>query len=142
MKKGHVFKSKNERFQLIIKELEEPNYGRLLWRFSFSIDGKIIKNSQINEYSGLTENLKEYTFNSINNNYIFLPIENGYLLYNTKSEKFEKLPNNSVGPNNDFVSNYYTSNFLVINRKREIQIVNLNTMNAINASFSFGKLQI
>jgi len=142
IKEGHIFKSEHHDIQLKLISLEEPNNGRMQWRFQFLVNGKLIDNRFINTDSYLLSNLKDYTFESIDKNYIFIPREYQSVVYDLKRNVFIELSRSSADRNNNYIGNYFTENKLVVNYTREVMIFDLDNHNCISVNFPFGKYQI
>lgn len=121
----HIFQSKFNAIQVVATEFDEPQYGCTLWRFKVYVDNEVYNNKLLdydNKFCGLVANLKEYNLESAEGRYVFIPY--GILVLNTNSLELDKYEKQG-GSNNDFISNIFVGENLVILEERSISIVDL-----------------
>ena len=142
IKEGHSYKSKHNDLELKLLQLEEPNYGRMQYVFSFKVDGKNFFNGSITEYSRIIPNLDGFTFESADGRFVMIPLTSKFVLFEYQTKAIKELPSSSVAPNNSFVMNSFNDEFLVIVYQREINMVHLNLFNSVSVAFPFGEYQL
>lgn len=123
---SHKFTSSKNNIYLIADELEELNHGIMFWKFSFFVGDKKIHHDFLNcEKEGLFVNLKEFTFESNDGVYLYIPKQNP-VVYNTLKKEFLEVKSPIESTNNDFLKNYFIDDStLLILHQRAFYIVDL-----------------
>lgn len=128
--------------QLIALELEEPQPGRMIWRYEFYIDNQLAQHQYLNyKWSGLYPNLQKYQYNSEKGRFVLIPAE-GIIIYDCKEKSFFKTPASKESINNAFVGNKFIDNLLFVFMQRSFQIINLDDYTSHEVVFQTGRLQI
>lgn len=136
----HFYKALKSNTEIIAKELEELNYGRMFWKFDFLVNNQKIDIPLLqSEFEGLFVNLDHFKMESENGIYIYIPKYNP-VIYNTDSKEFKEYKSPIEPQNNDFVRNYFFDNNLIILHERSVYRINLENGDIAHISFEFGSV--
>lgn len=142
MYEPRTFTSKVHPVKLVAKEMDEPNPGRMIWRYEFWVNGKIVQDKSIDyRWSGLFPNLDNVQFESEDSRYYFIPAE-GVVLYDWEQKSFYKTPASREFKNNAFVGNAFTEDYLVMVMQRSFLVLHVDRKKSVEVIFPFGELQI
>ncbi|MEM9327581.1 MAG: hypothetical protein AAGA85_18080 [Bacteroidota bacterium] len=141
IKEGHIFRGIGQPVELRLRELIEPNYGRMRWTFELFIDGQQVLNDLIGANSYLLPDLDGFQFLSKSEEYAFFPLEGRGLVLHLGAGIYHDLLPYEMS-NNDFVSNHFLGEYLVVNYRREIQIHHMTEAKTQRVVFASGQYHI
>ncbi|WGK66195.1 hypothetical protein [Croceiramulus getboli] len=142
LKTGSKIHAIHSQSYIELLELKEHNYGRLLWKFEFVVEGQPVKDQFINEQAALVAELEGFQIDSPDGAYLFLPLASGFLLYDRANKVYKKLPRPSGIGANAFKSNSFNSSFLTLRFQHEVLVFSSATNHSFNLVFDAEKIML
>ena len=138
----HIIRSEFHQIYLELKERDEPQPGRMIRRFGFYVNGQLYQHHRLNyQWVGLYDNLDQYSFESEDGAYIFLPVE-GTALYDVQANQLHFYAAAIDSTSNQFIGNCFSEGRLVITQSRGIQIIDLSSLQVQNILFPLNTVQL
>lgn len=137
-----ILRSRRGHIRLEIKERDELQPGRMIRRFEFYVNDHLYQHHLLNyKWVGLQDRLDQYTFESEDGNFIFLPTDNT-LVYDVNNDQLHSYASNIDSSSNQFVGNCFSEGRLVICQERGLQIVALSSLQVQTILFPLNTVQI
>lgn len=122
------FKSRFRNIKIVLKGYVEPNNGRVLHIADLYIDGELKNNEYFGNWNRLDENLSNYEMDSVNGDFVYIPVESGGFLINTLTLKKIILPYKGLSTVT-FLKNEFIDRSLILIHSDEIIKINLDSFN-------------